>query len=120
MSFKYHGRELSSDQLVKAYIHLIVKELFKKAKTYKVQIRKYADKQLEKEAGTSLFWKSSAAADMCRVHFEDTLSNLNELNKEYLFIEKIGIDDRYKFMERYEEILDDYMAMFGSGESEAE
>ncbi len=114
MSFNYHGSELTSEQLVRGYIHLIVKELFKKAKGYKAQIRKHANKQLEKVAGTSSFWKSSAAADMYRVSFEDTLSSLNELNKTYSFMEKIDIDDRYKFMKRYEEVLDDFIAMFGT------
>ena len=86
---------------------LIVKSLFQRAdRTYK-QFLKYSNTSYEAEVGTSRYWKAVAAAEQAQREIKGLIEQLKAMDEYTQWSEKLH-QDRYKFIEKYDIVMEKY------------
>lgn len=86
---------------------LIVKSLFQRAdRTYK-QFLKYSNTSYETEVGTSRYWKAVAAAEQTQREIKGLIEQLKAMDEYTQWSEKLH-QDRYKFVEKYDIVMEKY------------
>ena len=86
---------------------LIVKSLFQRAdRTYK-QFLKFSNTSYNTEVGTSRYWKAVAGTEQTQREIKGLIEQLKAMDEYTQWSEKLH-QDRYKFVEKYDIVMEKY------------
>ncbi|EHJ08416.1 DUF1140 family protein [Staphylococcus simiae] len=98
---------MTEKELLLRHSALIVKDLFKSLNTVVNKYYKFSDTSYKSEVGTSQYWKSVAGMEQMQLEIEQLLEQLKAMDEITNWNSKLH-QDRYKFVEKYSEILTRY------------
>ncbi|WP_436880684.1 DUF1140 family protein [Staphylococcus haemolyticus] len=101
---------MTDKDLLLRHSHIIIKELFKSLNNAVKRYNKYSNTSYYAEVGTSRYWSSVAGMEQVQSEIDDLLSQLKIMDILTGWHSKLH-QDRYKFVEKYPNILKRYEEM---------
>lgn len=106
---------MENNNFAKMYVALIAKEVFKEINSYEKQYDRAMKRELENKSDASSVrsqrhWKASATVDLCIKQIGELYGRLAELDKQTNWSSNLH-QDRFKFIEKYPQIIKKYMAI---------
>ncbi|GAA6817863.1 DUF1140 family protein [Helicobacter pylori] len=98
---------MNAEQLLTIHADVVVKKLLQLADNSYKSFLKASNTSYEAEVGTSRYWKSVASMELAQFEFSDYMKQLRFMDEYTQWSKKLH-QDRYRFVEKYDIVMEKY------------